>query len=56
MRHQQVITDVCLHASEWIEMVENPTALVVGIMAHKIVELEDYIQYLENRMKSENYN
>jgi hypothetical protein len=56
MTAEQVITAVYDHAAEYIEMTNNPTALVVGIMAHKIVELEDYIQYLEKRLKNDKFS
>ncbi len=56
MTSQQVITSVYEYAGEYIEMVDNPTALVVGLLANKIVELDEYIQYLEKRLEHENYN
>jgi hypothetical protein len=53
MREKQVINDVCNNASEWLEMSEDPAALVVGILANKVVDLKNYIEFLEKRLKNE---
>jgi hypothetical protein len=38
------------YASEWIEMSENPATVVVGVLATKIVHLQEHIDYLEKRI------
>jgi len=53
MRPRQVITEVCVNASEWLEMSDDPAAVVVGILAKKVVSLKDYIEFLEQRLKHE---
>jgi hypothetical protein len=53
MRQRQVIAELCFHASEWLEMSEDPAAAVVGILAKKVVSLQDYIEFLEQRLKHE---
>ncbi|CAB4133816.1 hypothetical protein UFOVP264_30 [uncultured Caudovirales phage] len=39
--------------SEYSEMIENPHELVMGVMASKILELYDKIEYLEKRLSYE---
>lgn len=51
MRAEDVIKEVQENASEWLEMTEQPAALVAGILANKIIKLTDYIEYLEKRLK-----
>jgi uncharacterized protein CbrC (UPF0167 family) len=51
MNATDIIRQVQENASEWLEMVEDPAALVAGILANKIIKLTDHIQYLENRLK-----
>ena len=41
------IEEVKENASEWIEMSEDPYAVVAGILANKVVELNSYVKYLE---------
>jgi len=53
MRPKQVITEICRDASEWLEMSEDPAAIVVGILAKKVVCLKDYIEFLEQRLRHE---
>lgn len=50
MNASEVIREVQENASEWLEMVENPAELVAGILAEKIVKLNNYIVYLERRL------
>lgn len=52
MTANDVIRQVEENASEWLEMSENPTALVVGILAQKVVSLNGYIEYLERRLNN----
>jgi len=53
MRPRKIINEVCHDASEWLEMSEDPAAIVVGILAKKVVSLKDYIEFLEKRLKHE---
>ncbi len=50
MNAQQIIKEVQENASEWLEMSEEPAALVAGILANKVIELKSYIEYLEKRL------
>lgn len=43
---KQVKEDYC----EWIEMSETPDAMVSGILANKVVKLQEHIEYLERRL------
>ena len=51
MNAETVIREVKEHASEWLEMSDNPDRILSGILAHKIVELTSYIEYLEKRIQ-----
>jgi len=50
MNAEAIISEVVQAASEYLEMVENPDAMVSGILAAKIVSLQGYIEYLERRL------
>lgn len=50
MTPEQVIKEVQESASEWLEMIDNPAEFTAGILAHKIVKLTNYIEYLEKRI------
>lgn len=50
MNASDIIREVQENASEWLEMVENPAELVAGILAEKVVKLNNYIVYLERRL------
>lgn len=51
MNAQEIIRETKENASEWLEMSPNPHELIMGILANKIVKLNDYIEYLEKRVK-----
>ncbi len=51
MNAQQLIRQVKLDASEWLEMTDDPAALVAGILANKVIKLQDHIEYLEKRLE-----
>jgi hypothetical protein len=51
MNATDIIKDTQAYASEWLEMSDNPDAIVSGILANKIVSLLSYIEYLEKRIK-----
>ncbi len=46
----ELIRQVKIDASEWMEMSDNPDAIVSGILANKIIRLQDHIEYLERRL------
>jgi flagellar biosynthesis chaperone FliJ len=50
MNGADIIREVQENASEWLEMSENPAELMAGILANKIVQLNNYIEYLEKRI------
>jgi hypothetical protein len=50
MTPQDVIREVQENAQDWREMADDPAALVAGILASKIIKLNDHIQYLEKRL------
>ncbi len=50
MTPQEIIDEIQYNASEWLEMSENPGMMLAGIMANKIIELQNYIEYLEKRL------
>lgn len=50
MNAGQVIREVVEAAGEYLEHSENPDAMVSGILATKIVNLQSYIEYLERRL------
>jgi len=50
MNAKDIIREVEEQAGEWLEMHENPAELVAGILAHKVVALSNYIEYLEKRV------
>jgi len=60
MTADDVIKQVQEDAGEWLEMTKDPAALVAGILAQKIIKLEDHIKYLEKRLQCQqharNYN
>lgn len=51
MTPEKLIEDIEEYASEWIEMSENPAMFIAGILAKKIIKLEDYILFLETRLR-----
>lgn len=51
MTGEDIIREVQEDASEWLEMSQNPTALVAAILANKIIRLTDHIHYLEKRLQ-----
>jgi hypothetical protein len=48
---EDILREVHESASEWLEMSDNPDAMVSGILANRIVMLVDYIKYLEKRLE-----
>lgn len=52
MTPESIINEVKENASEWLEMAENPDAMVSGILAKKIVDLTFYVEYLKARLEN----
>lgn len=46
-----VINEIRESASEWLEMTNNPDEVIIRILAHKVIALEDQIKYLEKRLE-----
>jgi hypothetical protein len=55
MTAQDLIRKAKQDASEWCEMTNNPDAIVSGILANKIIRLQDHIEYLERRLQHGSY-
>lgn len=53
MNGKDVIREIQENASEWLEMSENPAELMARILAHKVVELNNYIKHLEKRLEND---
>jgi len=53
MTATDIIKEVQNNASEWLEMSENPAEIVAGILATKVVNLMNHIEYLEKRLQHE---
>lgn len=51
MNANDIINQVHENCSEWIEMSDNPDRFVSGVLANKILKLNDYISYLEKRLQ-----
>ena len=51
MNAQELIREVSANASEYLEEVQDPSALVAGILANKVIQLQQYIKYLEKRIE-----
>jgi hypothetical protein len=51
MNSQDLIRQVQESCGEWLEMTESPDALVSGILANKVIALQDHIEYLERRLE-----
>ena len=50
MTPQEIIKQVQEDASEWLEMTDDPSTIVAGILANKVIKLQDHIEYLEKRL------
>jgi hypothetical protein len=51
MSPAEVIRQAEEYASEWLDYAENPAELVAAVLANKIVVLNSYVDYLEERLK-----
>ena len=50
MNASDVINEVKENASEYLEMTDNPTEMMVGILAQKVVNLTQHVEYLQKRL------
>ncbi len=50
MNANDVINITKDHASEWLEMHDNPDQFLCTVLANQIVKLVDHIEYLERRV------
>jgi uncharacterized protein CbrC (UPF0167 family) len=50
MTAEQLIKEVQENASEWLEMCTDPAAMVAGILANKVIQLQQHIEYLQKRL------
>jgi hypothetical protein len=46
-----IISEIERDYAEWIEMSEDPHKFIMGILANKVIKLENHVQYLERRLK-----
>ena len=51
MTSGDLIKQIQEDAAEWLEMSDNPAALTVGILAHKVIQLQSYVEYLERSLQ-----
>lgn len=51
MNETDVIIDAYNRAAEWIEMSDDPSRIVMNILANKIIKMSEQIEYLENRLE-----
>lgn len=47
-----VIREVQEDTAEWLEMSDDPAMFIARVLANKVVTLNDYIEYLERRLKN----
>lgn len=50
MTAQDIIREVQENTSEWLEMSNDPYAIVAGVLANKILKMQSQITYLEKRL------
>ena len=54
MTGEELIKEIQDQAGEWLEIVECPATFVAGVLANKIINLQNHIQYLERRLHYDN--
>lgn len=52
MKVIEIISEIESNYSEWLEMVDDPHRFIMGILANKIINLENQVIYLEKRLKN----
>lgn len=50
MNAKDVIHEVQKNCAEYLEMTNDPSAFVAGVLAHKVIKLQEYVEYLEKRL------
>jgi hypothetical protein len=51
MTSQELINQTVENAYEWLEMTDEPAIFIAGILANKVIKLQDHIEYLEKRLQ-----
>lgn len=51
-KREEMVLDIREKYSEYLEMIEHPDLFVIGVLSNKIIQLEDYVEYLERRLKA----
>jgi len=54
MKAEDVIRDIQYKYSEHIEMEKCPATFVAGVLANKIISLQNHVEYLERRLEYAN--
>ncbi len=50
MKAEQLIKEVREHCEEYLELVQDPSLFIAGVIAHKYVELNSRLEYLDKRI------
>jgi hypothetical protein len=51
---EDIIKEAEVYSSEYCEMSTNPAAIVAGVLASRIIKLQNHIEYLERRLHASN--
>ncbi len=54
MNAYDIIKEAEAYSSEYCEMSDNPAAFVAGVLANRIIKLNEHIEYLERRLHASN--
>lgn len=52
MTAAEVIRQIQEDLSEWIEMSDDPSMFIAGVLAQKVVSLQGHVEYLERRIEN----
>lgn len=52
MNASKILNDTIDHCEEYLEMIEDPSAFIAEVLAHKVVKLQNYVEYLEKRLEN----
>ncbi len=52
MTPQDIIKEVEENASEWLEHATDPASFVAGILANRVIQLNQHIDYLKKVLKN----
>jgi hypothetical protein len=50
MTGEDVVREIQETYSEWLEMSQDPQQFIVGVLANKIIKLQDHVDYLKRRI------